>query len=361
MQPKTSTAFLRLFLLGLAVLIAAEVGVRLFITSPSRQIFDPELGYTYRPHSVIFRTKEGGARIHINSLGMNDEEPEEKAGRFRVIALGDSITEALQVPSRDNYTSISEELAPSLDVINAARSAAGPLHYPIILSRVQDRLLPDLILVQFSPKDLDDILKTPAVFLVDEETKKIREITLEVARKEKLKEIIRPLIQRSALATYLIRRLKPVVNDLIRFYSRKSLVLGQKPALAFARPENAPRDPVKILAHILEKLSERSPVVAMHIPALTYLHGRRAEISEESLKEELIFRQASELAGVPFLQTATYLSAVYAETGQPPHGFANYQIAHGHLNEAGHRAVAMALTDFLRAERKIGHTGQDGQ
>jgi len=336
---------LRLFFVGMIVLAATELFVRVFLTSPSQQIFDPETGFRYVPHATIFRSKEGGATIHLNGLGLNDDEITHKPEKFQIVALGDSITEAFQVPADVNYTSVAERLNRKLDIINMGRSAAGPLSYPIVLDRIRKIVQPTYIVVQLSPYDVEDLLRPNARVTQDTKTGKIVQVKLQSTQKNLLKQAVRPIIRHSALATYLMRRWSPLVKEVIENFD----ALGGIKAHAKAPAEKVKEkhQAAMRLAYVLEVLKRTAPVVVLNVPSLDYFQGRRAQISKLSHDERKVFREAARMANVPFIDTSSTLKKVYLETGQPPHGFANHRIGVGHLNPAGHQAVGKSLVSFF--------------
>lgn len=73
-----------------------------FIT-PSRQVFDADLGWQYIPESKIIYSSEGYAVHFLNELGMNDASLASKTNQKKILMLGDSFTEALEVPRTVNF------------------------------------------------------------------------------------------------------------------------------------------------------------------------------------------------------------------------------------------------------------------
>lgn len=138
---------MKLWRLLLAVMLllsgGGEVFVRAFISSPLSTQADEELGWVYRPNAIVFQTKEGWATPRMNSLGYNDDEIPVTGVARRVLVVGDSYTEALQVDRADNFCSLAEKHMPETLLFNAGRSGLSPVHYPVVARRLAGEVRPD--------------------------------------------------------------------------------------------------------------------------------------------------------------------------------------------------------------------------
>jgi len=79
--------------LGVAVLVAGELALRaLGLGDPV--LYDNRLAYGYRPRPEQTRRRLGGARVHVNALGVRgpDVAPARPPGVTRLLFLGDSVT-----------------------------------------------------------------------------------------------------------------------------------------------------------------------------------------------------------------------------------------------------------------------------
>ncbi len=361
-------AIARVIVVSVVLLAGAEVVTRLALTSPSRQAFDEEMGWVWRPGSEVFNGKEGGARVAINELGLNDEAvtPVAPGGR-RAVVLGNSFTEALQVAAADNFTSIAERLAPGWQIWNLGRSAMGPAHYPRWLDRFVPRLVPAVVIVALGPGDLDHLMG-PQTAVTRGPTGAIASIALVAEAKDGLKRRFEPLLGRSALATYLMRRYKPAmlawlegVRRLLRVTAGDTADLGASDPL---EPDGltigaAREEAVQRLAFILRDMARHAPVIVVDIPGLNYFHGRRSE--PEAPAASAVYREAAARARARFVDAGPQLAAAFARTGLPPHGFPDLRLGTGHLNEVGHDAVAHALAAALRDMPARGPAPQEAQ
>jgi hypothetical protein len=87
----------------------AEVGVRVanhFF--PYFYCYDAQRGWGLRPNTAGYYRREGGSWVSINSAGFRGPEfaKEKPPGTIRIAVLGDSYTEAIQVPYEDTFASV---------------------------------------------------------------------------------------------------------------------------------------------------------------------------------------------------------------------------------------------------------------
>lgn len=331
----------RLRLLGqvvacaLVLLCLGEGIARGVLTSPSRQTFDAELGFRYLPGSEFFDGSEGGARLRLNSLGLNDNELGPKGTRPRVAVVGDSMTMAYQVEREDNYVSRLARLRPELEFVNVSQADMGPVEYGVLLRRHQAALAPDRVLLAFSYGDVDDVRRNPPAVERGPDGAIARLIPAASSR-QGLKARIEPFIQRSALATVLMRRFGATFT---RFAGGGG---AAEPVTLMSEDEVA-----EIIAFVLGEAAVQRPVAAMFLPQREYKADRHSRMDALSARDATVVARAAELAGVLLHIAEDDLARDYEASGQPGQGFANLRIGSGHLNPAGHEAVARGLAGFL--------------
>src|SRR3974390_3097248 len=99
-------------LVMLLILLSLEVALRIAGVGFDAQLYGPsrELGWTLRPSAEGLVSTETSQYVKINSRGFHDVERayEKPATTFRVAVLGNSWTEALQVPLEKTYCSVLE-------------------------------------------------------------------------------------------------------------------------------------------------------------------------------------------------------------------------------------------------------------
>lgn len=144
----------------MVTLLAAEVGLRVAGVKLDGSTYqaDRELGWSLRPGSEGWQTREGVAWTRINSHGFRDRERavQKPPGAYRIAVVGDSITEARHVEMDQTYTARLERAlaaCPSfegrqVEVLNFAVPGYGTAQQLLLLDRVWP-FEPDLVLLAF--------------------------------------------------------------------------------------------------------------------------------------------------------------------------------------------------------------------
>lgn len=184
-RPPLAFYLLSVCLTMAAVLILAEVGVRLYLLMKGRTHYtywpDVQTGKVHAPNNrfrYTYATAEGKAAVSqsTNSLGLPDGDVAvpKPAGVVRILVLGDSFTEAFQVPQERNFISLLEEAlnhregAPVYEVINAGISGASPIaEYQRYRTQLR-HIDADVVLVQLFANDVFDDQRTLAMSAVDQ-------------------------------------------------------------------------------------------------------------------------------------------------------------------------------------------------
>ncbi|MGD9035576.1 MAG: SGNH/GDSL hydrolase family protein [Syntrophobacterales bacterium] len=145
-------------------LFVAEIGLRLFGMAYCTGNWDRNdrvLGTVFIPGAKgVYKSVNGQVLIEINSLGLRDEEfPLQKPkGEKRILVLGDSYVEALQVPIEQTFLKLLENKLSSNNilVINGGHSGYGQAEQ-LLFWRLRGRELhPDLVVLFFSANDIID-------------------------------------------------------------------------------------------------------------------------------------------------------------------------------------------------------------
>ena len=151
-------------LAGLSIvfgLIVAEGLLRAFgFSVPLYYEPDPRLGWILRAGASGWYTDEGRAFLQVNSVGMHDREHQaaKPEGVYRIVVLGDSYSEAKQVPIDSTYWFLlPDHLArcgfqagKTAEVLNFSVSGYGTAQELILLQVLAARYQPDLVLLQFT-------------------------------------------------------------------------------------------------------------------------------------------------------------------------------------------------------------------
>lgn len=147
----------RIALLGgslLLAFVAAELGLRLFRPQAMNVFDNTRDKMTVHPPGLDLYLHQFGQRVRMNSVGMRDVEHalDKPDGTVRILVLGDSFMEAIQVPFEDSFpAALRDRLARHTDleieVINAAVGGWGTEDQLTYLKRYGLRYAPDLVLV----------------------------------------------------------------------------------------------------------------------------------------------------------------------------------------------------------------------
>lgn len=325
------------------LLSGGEVFVRAFISSPLSTQADEELGWVYRPGAIVFQTKEGWATTQMNSLGYNDDEIPVTGVARRVLVVGDSYTEALQVDRADNFCSLAEKRMPGTLLFNAGRSGLSPVHYPVVARRLAGEVRPDAIMMVVTSGDLEDI--QAGNFIVSRDAAhNIVGVRPKAEALTRARMIMEPVLANSALATHLVARLRQMKFGFPMPFMKDAMAKTGK------SPAPPPLDKEEILGAIFSEMQRIAPLKILYVPRLEYSSDNLARETETSSESFRIIENVARRAGVSIVTALPMLIEAYRMQGQPPVGFHNNNILSGHLNERGHIAVSAAVEDLLDAQ-----------
>lgn len=122
---------------------------------------DPLIGWSGRPGAEGTYLDEGRAEVRISSAGVRDRERTvvKPTDVWRVVLLGDSFTEALQVAEDERFTSVTERLLARCDagsgrrveVLNFGGAGFSTAQEYLLLKERVLRYSPDLVVLAFFP------------------------------------------------------------------------------------------------------------------------------------------------------------------------------------------------------------------
>ncbi len=153
--------------LPVVLLIGGEIASRLtdnfgrngWEVYEDREVFGPGARGVWR--GVYGTDREYAVPIRKNELGMGfrGPMPGDKGARTRIVFLGDSQTEALQVPLDSTYPRRIERLCPGVEAINLGRSGIGQVEMLRHLRELGPGLDPDVVVASFlAHNDVSDNL-----------------------------------------------------------------------------------------------------------------------------------------------------------------------------------------------------------
>ena len=171
-MPPTKKELILAALVMLALPLLAELALRLSHTQFDAQLYGPnrERGWTLRPGASGLVSIETRQFVRINSHGFRDEERsyDKPSDTFRIAVLGNSWTEALQVPLEKTYTSVLQQKLNEtpcfsrkhFEVLNFGVAGYSTAQELLTLDQEVWKYHPDLILLAFYPaRDIADNLR----------------------------------------------------------------------------------------------------------------------------------------------------------------------------------------------------------
>lgn len=145
----------------LSTFVAGELIMRQIHPFPQPQFLavDPIVGHRHRPNIEGYFAREGLSYVRINRHGFRDKEYAiAKNDKKRMVVLGDSYTEALQVDLEQTYHGrLEAEFADRLEVLNFGVSGYGTAQELLTYKHFARKFSPDIVLLAFYPgNDIKD-------------------------------------------------------------------------------------------------------------------------------------------------------------------------------------------------------------
>ncbi|MEM7467452.1 MAG: hypothetical protein AAF387_11270, partial [Pseudomonadota bacterium] len=152
------------FVTGLGISVVIFEGIlRIIEISPLWQVLpvverelgwpDQNTGYVLRPNRNQINIQEHRARVTTNSLATRNREItlEKPVDTYRIVVLGDSFTEAIQVSLSNNFVSVLENLLSQhqgsrVEVLNLGVTGSGPVQQLYHWKHYAQQFNPDLSL-----------------------------------------------------------------------------------------------------------------------------------------------------------------------------------------------------------------------
>lgn len=161
----------------LVSLILVEIILRIIPLPLSDRFFEPnnDFGWYHIPSRHGWQaTTEFRIPIEINENGLRDlkREYEKESGVYRILLLGDSFTEGLQVSLKDTVGiqlqgMVNLESEREYEVINAGVSKFGTANELLFYENEGAKYNPDLVILLFFHNDVTDNVDVPFFYLED--------------------------------------------------------------------------------------------------------------------------------------------------------------------------------------------------
>jgi hypothetical protein len=354
---KLAFTALALALAGSSVFAVAELALRLTGDAPL-YMAHPVLGGTLRP-SIRSRYKRADVdqEILTNAHGLHDEEyPLEKpAGTKRVLVIGDSYVEALQVGIPDTFSKQLQQRLTRVQVVNAGRSGRGVLENYLYLRHAGWSFAPDVVVLAFVMNDVDDDWSRRSLIEMDAQGRPVR------FREQGLSPL--PLWFKAILhRSWAVYRLIETAS--LAWHALRRGAAGAAAGAAAPAPAQVP-DQFRILradydadtksawaftSKILETMNaecraRKVPLVLMVVPMETAFDERATATTrtwnitrQTAEKPHAILAELCSTHGIPLLDL---LPGFRASPVRPLH------VEEGHWNVAGNKLAAELASGFL--------------
>ncbi|HZN04783.1 MAG TPA: SGNH/GDSL hydrolase family protein [Candidatus Polarisedimenticolia bacterium] len=373
--------------LSLAVaLLAGEAGVRLLGLQGREKVrVVPGRGITFEPRAAYRHVKEGRASGRFNGEGFRDRERriEKPPDGYRILVLGDSFVEALQVELDEAFPAVLEDrlrLRPgrgSIEVLAMGQSGFGTASELMRYLEFGAAYRPDVVLLAFyagnDVRDNSRLLSEDApafYYTLDQDgTLRLDRSCMEALERERASQGLAGWLQDES-------RLVSLVSERLYLWrhARRSARGAAAPSHAVAGRGSAPVDPRddanvyledagpawreawEVTGALLERFAEET---AARGSRLAIVSVGTAEQVEEDLGRAVLAagpgrdldrpdRRLEAMAarrGTPCLLLAPGLRAAEAAGSGPVYGLGGRR--GGHWNSEGHRRAALLLEPFL--------------
>lgn len=373
-----------LFFLGLMVALALlEILSRIFWTKLSELENVSSISFISRADhkkldlprffwpGQIGNIREFSVESSRNSLGFHDVEHtfHKPEGTFRIIILGDSFAEAIQVPLEETFHKIiQEELNKRPDfpveVISLARSGSGTSKSYEILKETGLRFQPDLVLMQFLSNDLID--NSPALKKEEKDQEERRKQYIPQFREAYLRYLwVKPSRFNQLLALKLARLYQGFQvtehadRDTYGFIHLNTLIFCDEYAhlweRAWRRTQRFIREAKNLAADNDAKFLLVSFPEMWRVGSLEEMNRRMRAMSRDALdyqwdfdKTDRILRDFCQKEGILFLSLLPDFRAAHRKFRKSLHYAFDM-----HLNERGHQVAADVILRYVAGKNLI--------
>lgn len=382
---------------GMSVaMLILEVVLRLAnIAYPYFYIPDPHTGYAHKPQAEGWWQKEGLAYIHINSAGFRDREhaKEKPSGTFRIMILGDSYSEALQVPLEQTYWALVEQdlqrclpmTGRRIEVLNFSVSGYGTAQELLMFQNRGRDYSPDLVILAFLTGN--DIRNNSRALENDSTrpyfTRKDGRLILDASFRDSLAFRVRSMeLSYEAFAHVRLLQVLREVEYRIQSYlaeinhrSKVSALVGLEIGLD-EMEYREPQEPLwmeawqvteELIAQMHSDVKAKGAdflLVTLSNPEQVHPDPRRRQELATKLGVPDLFypdrriKSWAERQGISVLNLV-YPMAMYAEEHRVfLHGFENATIGKGHWNVKGHRLAGRLIGSHVCATWQSQEGGQ---
>lgn len=259
--------------------------------------------------------------------------------RPKILVIGDSFTEADQVPDGKTYYSVLGRLV-GAEIFAYGADGYGTLQEYMVLSKYVDEINPDLVILQYCPNDVID-----------------NSLDLGIASKAANSGMVRPYWL-DGRVEYAMAKAHPGLRMFGLKYSRLAYWVLTRLDMIKASWAGRNIDVLDAAEHFEPQAEARAREVTRELmemvrkrgggrPVISFSTARRAEA-------EAVFEELSRGAGIPFVKGVGLSVQARQVDGQ------TVRVMDGHWNEAGNLIVADDLSKYIRENKLLSQTGHDG-
>ncbi|MDQ6966745.1 MAG: hypothetical protein Q9M23_07475, partial [Mariprofundaceae bacterium] len=140
--------------------MSAELLVRYAVRSPANEQYAANReAYAWVPYASVLRTDEGYARFKMDSMGFNNDPLPTPFPAKRLLILGDSFVQSVQVMRQDNFiTHLNRKLREqNAFAYNAGLAGSDPSNAPTVFEELAEFVNAQHVLLCLSENDIQDL------------------------------------------------------------------------------------------------------------------------------------------------------------------------------------------------------------
>jgi len=337
---KRFSMFLLVFLVCLSM---AELIVRFAVRAPANEQYAVNRdAYAWNPYASVLRTDEGYARFTMDERGFNNDPLPDPLPEERLLILGDSFVQSVQVMRRENFITLLNQRLHDQDAYayNAGLAGNDPSSFPVLFEEIEGFLKPQYVLLCLSENDVSDLTRRSLRRGGDG---RATGFARSGEAPDSFGRMRGWVYAHSALITHLKFRYDPPIR---KWLHEKFLMIhggfGSSPVTMPSEDLEGAREKWKF---VLDYFANRGVTITVLVmPMLENRVGGSSDLDYQGI--DVLAREAERL-GIPVLDANSILVADFQATGIPSKGFANSIPGTGHLNQYGHRLLADMLAQHL--------------
>ena len=319
----------------IAVLIALELILRLTTTSVFAYEFDPKVGEKGNEGARLIFTSEGGSQNTFGALGVIGKYDSSGSQQFRLL-LGDSVTQALHVKTPQRFSSLLNAELEGPAFLNAGSAGTGIIGHLRRFDLISENVPVREVILVVTPTDIADLSGERYRYDAD-----AGQLSLPDYHRSSTKELTRSIMQKSALATFLVQKYRPGLSRLGSELCSND-ILRRAPSCAASASSKPPIDHFLAVAiAVVEDIQAKVPVTIVFFPEFIYGSESISSETENSALSRTLFLKIANETGATFCDLSQSLKDAAIE--KTPVGFNNSFRHRGHLNAWGHEIVAKEL------------------